>query len=312
GPDRSLAAEPRRRWQVRLAERRGGESRQLRDGDQRRPREVRGEDGDVAPDHPERRGSGEADAGADARSAHCPLGVPRSDALQPQARHQLGAAAMPPVLTSILAFKQSLTGGAFEALSAGASDSLTIISFPDGSNAYVEEIWAGNSAHKMEVAVFSPRFGDNQFGLRMEHQFNPTLSGADGDPQLLLPRELDIPVYSADTLNVQVNGTASDNADVVMQLYYENIQGAGQRLATWEQVQPLIAQVNANSNQSRVLAVEVTVTPGATGNYGTAVALNTNDDRLQADFDYALLGYTVDNTSTSFGIKGPDTGFYRI
>jgi len=217
---------------------------------------------------------------------------------------------MPPVLTSILAFKQSLTGGAFEALSAGASDSLTIISFPDGSNAYVEEIWAGNSAHKMEVAVFSPRFGDNQYGLRLQQMFNPTLSGADGDPQLLLPRELDVPIYSSDTLNVQVNGTASDNADVVLQLYYENIQGAGQRIATWEQVQPLIAQ--ANATQSRVLAIEVTVTPGTTGNYGTAVAINTNDDRLQADFDYALLGVLHDQPATSFGIKGPDTGYYRI
>lgn len=217
---------------------------------------------------------------------------------------------MPPVLTSISTFKQSLTGGAFEALAAGTSDSLTIISFPDNYNAYVEEIFSGNSAHKMEVAVFSPRFGDNQYGLRLQHQFNPTLSGADGDPQLLLPRELDIPVYSTDLLNVQVNGTASDNANVVLQMYYENIQGAGQRLATWEQIEPLIGQ--ANQTQSRVLGIEVTVTPGTTGNYGTAVALNANDDRLQADFDYALLGFMVDLPSTSFGIKGPDTGFYRI
>jgi hypothetical protein len=217
---------------------------------------------------------------------------------------------MPPVLTSIGAFKQSLSGGAFEALAATTGDSLTIISFPDNNSAWVEEVWSGNSAHKMEVAIFSPRFGDNQYGLRLQHQFNPTLSGADGDPQLLLPRTLDVPVYSTDLLNVQVNGTASDNADVVLQLYYENIQGAGQRLATWDQVKPLIAQ--ANTTQSRVLAIEVTVTPGTTGNYGTAVALNANDDRLQADFDYALLGYTVDQPTTSIGIKGPDTGFYRI
>ena len=217
---------------------------------------------------------------------------------------------MPPVITSIGAFKQNLTGGAFEALAACTADSLSIIAFNSPANAYVEEIWSGNSAHKMEVAVFSPRFGDNQFGLRLQNMFNPTLSGADGDPQLLLPRELDIPVYSTDLLNVQVNGTAADNADVVLQLYYEDIAGAGQRLATWEQVSPLIAQ--ANLTQSRVLGIEVTVTPGATGNYGTAVALNANDDRLQADFDYALLGLLCDQPVTSIGIKGPDTGFYRI
>lgn len=217
---------------------------------------------------------------------------------------------MPPVLTSIGTFKQSITGGAFEALAATTKDSLTVIAYPDGSNAYVEEVWSGNSANKMEVAIFSPRFGDNQFGLRLQHQFNPTLSGADGDPQLLLPQELDIPIYSTDLLNVQVNGTATNNVDVVLQVYYENINGAGQRLATWEQVKSLIAL--ANQTQSRVLSIEVTVTPGATGNYGTAVALNANDDRLQADFDYALLGYTCDQPSTSFGIAGPDTGFFRI
>ena len=217
---------------------------------------------------------------------------------------------MPPVLTSIGTFKQNLTGGAFEALAACTADSLTIIAYPDQNSAWVEEVYSGNSAHKMEVAIFSPRFGDNQFGTRLQHQFNPTLSATSGDPQLILPRSLDIPVYSTDLLNVQVNGTASDNAEVVLQIYYENIQGAGQRLATWQQVQPLIAQ--ANSTQSRVLGIEVTVTPGTTGNYGTAVALNANDDRLQADFDYAVLGYNLNQPTTSIGIKGPDTGFYRI
>lgn len=217
---------------------------------------------------------------------------------------------MPPVLTSIAAYKTNISGSAFEALAAVSGDSLTIISFPQDANAYVEEIISGNGSSKMEVAVFSPRFGDNQYGLRLQHQFNPTLSGVDGEPQLILPRELDIPVYSTDLLNVQVNGTANDEASVVLQLYYENIQGAGQRLATWEQIQPLISQ--ANQRQSRVLGIEVTVTPGATQLYGTSVALNANDDRLQADYDYAVLGYTVDQPVLSIGIRGPDTGFYRI
>ena len=76
---------------------------------------------------------------------------------------------MPPVLTSIGAFKQSLSGSAFEALSACTADSLSIIDYPDASAAYVEEVISGNSAHKMEVAIYSPRFGDNQYGLRLQH-----------------------------------------------------------------------------------------------------------------------------------------------
>jgi hypothetical protein len=214
------------------------------------------------------------------------------------------------VIQAVTAFKQNITGGAFEALAAGTNDSLSIVEYAPGSQAYLEEVISGNSANKMEVAIFSPRFGDNQSGLRLQHQFNPTLSGADGDPQLLMPRELDIPVYSTDTLNVQVNGTATNNVDVVLQLYYENILGMGQKLATWERVSAMFEF--GGPLGSRVLGIEVTVTPGATGNYGTAVALNANDDRLLADYDYALLGYTTDQPATCFFISGPDTGFVRI
>jgi hypothetical protein len=207
------------------------------------------------------------------------------------------------VLTSISTFKQSLTGGAFEALAAVSGDSLNIISFPDGSRAYVEEIITGNSAHKMEVSVASPRFGDITYGLRQQHQFNPTLSGADGDPQLLLAPEVDIPIYSTDTLVVQVNGTANANANVTLQVYYDNIEAVHQRLASWDAIRAGIA---------RYLAVEVTVTPGATGSPGTAVAINANDPRLQADQDYAILGYTTDQPVTCLRLYGPDTGFYKI
>jgi hypothetical protein len=212
---------------------------------------------------------------------------------------------MPPVITSIGAFKQSLTGGAFEALAAATKDSLSIISFPDSEQAWVEEVFANNSAHKMELAIFSQRFGDNTYGLRTEVQYR---SGT--TQQAVFPRSVDVPVWSADTLNVQVNGTASDNANAVLQLYYTNIQGAGQRLARAEQVIPLVRQGVAGN--SRLLGIEVTVTPGTTGNYGTAVALNTNDDRLQADYDYALIGFASDQPVLSIGISGPDTGYYRV
>jgi hypothetical protein len=214
------------------------------------------------------------------------------------------------LLTCVNTFKQSLTGSAFEALAAATGDSLTIINYANGSNAAVEEVWAGNSATKMEVAIFSPRFGDNQYGLRMQQMFNPTLSGADGAPQLLLPEEVDVPVYNTDLLNVQVNGAASDNANVGFQVFYENVPGIASRLASWDTVRSLAMQQGAGN--SKTLAVEVTVTPGTTGNYGTSVALNANDDRLVANADYALLGYTCDQPILCFGIRGPDTGNYRI
>src|SRR6516164_867149 len=95
------------------------------------------------------------------------------------------------VLTSISAFKQGLTGGAFEALAAVSGDSLAVLFFDPQSAAYVEEVISGNSTQRMEVAIFSPRFGDNQFGLRSQHMFNPTQASPAGPPQFLLTREVD-------------------------------------------------------------------------------------------------------------------------
>src|SRR5256885_2389237 len=47
-------------------------------------------------------------------------------------------------------------------------------------------------------------------------------------------------------------------------------------------------------------------------NFGIAVALDATDDSLVGTSDYALLGITPDQPVLSIGIKGPDTGNYRI
>jgi hypothetical protein len=169
----------------------------------------------------------------------------------------------------------------------------------------VEEIVAGNSTQRMEVAVFSPRFGDNQFGFRGQHMFNPTQAAPVGPPQWIMPRVLDIPLFPSDVLNVQVNApAAAGNANVSLQVYYQNVPGAGQRLASWQLLESI--------GWVRVLAIEVTVTPGATGSPGTAVAINTNDSRLRANLDYALLGYLTDVSGLTFRLRGPDTSGFNI
>lgn len=209
------------------------------------------------------------------------------------------------VLTSISTFKQGLTGGAFEALAAVSGDTLSALFFASDSNAYVEEIITGNSTQRMEVAVFSPRFGDNQFGFRAQHKFNPTQAAPVGPPQWLMPKQLDIPVFPSDVLNVQVNApAAAGNANCCLQVYYQNVPGAGQRLANWSLIDSI--------GFTRVLGIEVTVTPGATGSPGTAVAINANDARLRANLDYALLGYSTDTSGLAFRLKGPDTSGFNI
>jgi hypothetical protein len=212
---------------------------------------------------------------------------------------------MPPLLTSIGAFKQNVTGSAFasDSLAANSGDSLQILNFPDATRAYVEEVVSEINGHKGEFAIFAPNFGDPILGYRYEHMFNPTLSGADGAPQFSLPPNVDLPLSRADTLTIQTLATAADNVNVLLQIYYENAPTRQQRIVNWEQVAGMVVNY---------IGVEVTVTPGATGNYGTAVALNANDDRMVGERDYALVGYTVDQPVLSIGIKGPDTGNYRI
>ena len=211
---------------------------------------------------------------------------------------------MPPTLTSISAFKQSITGaGAWDALAANTGDSLTLADFPDQDQCWVEEVWAGSSANSMEVSIYSTRFGDPLYGLRLQQQFNPTLSGDDGVPNLLLPDELDIRAYQADTLSAQVFGTATNNVNLTMQLYYTNFPGSSQRLATWEAIR---------GNIDKVLGIEVTVSPGSTGQPGTAVAINANDNRWVTNKDYAILGVTTSVPILTLRLYGPDTAYQKI
>jgi len=211
---------------------------------------------------------------------------------------------MPPTITSISAFKQNITGGgAWDALAAVSGDSLTLADFPSTSRAWVEQVFAGSSGATQEVSIYSTRFGDPLYGLRLQDMFNPTLSGDDGVPQLLLPDELDIRAYQADVLGVQVFGTATNNNNVTLQLYYEDFPGSNQRLASWEQIK---------GNINKVLGIEVTVSPGATGQPGTAVAINANDNRWVTDKDYAVLGITTSVPLLCVRLYGPDTAYQKI
>jgi hypothetical protein len=206
---------------------------------------------------------------------------------------------MPPVITSIAAFKQNITGGAFEALAAATKDSLSIISFPDANQAYVEEIFANNSANKMELA-------DLLAALRRQH-LRPAAAAHVQPDALGRRRQQQLP---------RATSTFRSGRD-------RHAQRAGQRHRDQQRRRRPAALLREHPGRrpaarpgaghsarsrwaggnSRVLGIEVTVTPGATGNYGTAVALNANDDRLQADYDYALLGYTSDQPVLSIGIR---------
>src|SRR5437867_1978224 len=195
--------------------------------------------------------------------------------------------------------KQNITGGgAFEALTAGTGDSLNIPAFTPGSRARILDVWAGISAHAGEFDIRSPNFHDNQRGLRMAYDFNPTLSGADGNPQFLTGQHVLQPLYPSDTLVAEVNGTATDNVAMAWLSYYADLPGCDMQLRTWQQIEARIVNT---------LAIRVSCTAGATGDYGTALNFTSSDDRLIANTKYALLGATSQLPATTLAIAGPET-----
>ena len=73
-------------------------------------------------------------------------------------------------------------------------------------------------------------------------------------------------------------------------------------MQSWGAILPLI---------TKTFGIQVSVTNGA-GTYGTPAALNSTDDRLEADMRYALLGATCQEPTTLIAIEGPDTGRYNV
>ena len=206
-------------------------------------------------------------------------------------------------LQSTLALKQNITGGAFESLSAGTGDSLAVPNFAPGSAAYMLEVWGGNSANACDFGIRSPDFHDNTRGLRMAAMFNPTLSGADGDPNLLLPSYIRQPLYPSDVLIAEVNGTATNNVDLGWLSFFENLPGADQNLYRWEEIEGRIVNT---------LGIKVNVTAGAAGDYGATRTLNQDDDRLIANTDYAILGATGQLPCHTLAFTAPETSGRRI
>lgn len=208
------------------------------------------------------------------------------------------------ILDDITTYSSSLTGGAFEALTVQSGQSLSLRWLGRDTQATLLDAWGSNSAHKCDFSIRSPLLHDNTRGIRFAHMFEPTLSVADGNPQLYLPPYWTQPYEPTDTLIVECNGTASDAVVFTQMIKYESPDVQGARLLTAGEVK---------SRRKNLVGIRVQPTAsGTAGVFGTAVAINTNDDRLKANTDYALLGLTSDRPITTLEFYGPDTANFPI
>lgn len=198
----------------------------------------------------------------------------------------------------------SLTGSTtFDAYTASSGDSFTVINYAQGSRAFLLDGWCGFSGAAGSWRIRSPQLHDNQQGIRMSAMFNPTLSGADGDPQITMPRYAKQPLTRGDSLIVEGNGTATNSTVVALQMFYENGGSSTANLHTWAEIAPRVVNL---------VGLVVSPTAGASQAYGTSVSLTNVVTQLKADTDYAWLGVNTQLPVTSVGLRGPDTGNYRI
>src|SRR5690349_20819000 len=101
---------------------------------------------------------------------------------------------MPPGLQTLTFFKQNLTGGAFEALAPATGDAATFFNVPQGSPAYLAEVWAVDSASVCEIELTATRFHDQVAGIRLAVPSGAALAPTTR-PSLVSPPGYDQPIF---------------------------------------------------------------------------------------------------------------------
>ena len=203
---------------------------------------------------------------------------------------------MPAALEIINAFATNPgTGPAFAATTLATGDTAAIRNFNSPSRTWLQDVWALTTAAGA-VRIRSPRLHDNVQNLRFR-----TVAATNRILDNVYTRQN---LYAQDSLIAELFGGAAETDCMAWMVYYEDLPGISARLADL----PTIASRIVN-----MLTVEVANTSGAAiGAYSASAAINSAFDLLEANTDYALLGYLSDTNGVSVGIRGPDTGNLRL
>jgi len=209
-----------------------------------------------------------------------------------------------PLLDSIHVFEDNITGGAFETLAAADGDSLSIRDYGEGGEVTLISAWGADNVTKCDFSIRSPLLHDNTRGVAFAHMFNPTQSGADGNPNVYLAADMSQKYWRTDTLIVEVNGTAADDVAFTQSLFYAGANTPNAQMISYGELE---------AQRVNLIGVRVSpAPPAATSTYGTAENINADDDRFKANKRYAWLGLTTDLPFTTIAMTGPDTANFRV
>ena len=174
-----------------------------------------------------------------------------------------------------------------------AGDSLTIRNFAFGQSKARIEHAIRRGATAGFARIRSPRLHDNATGINW--------NSSETVDTLVIPHELEQPVYPADTLITEISGGAAETDALAFITYYDDLPGIQAQLK---------APGDIIGNVKNLKHFQVAAPAGA--NAWTDTVITTTENQLHADADYAVLGYRCSATAACVGIKAPETGNLRV
>jgi len=204
---------------------------------------------------------------------------------------------MPRALELVAGFATN-PGSTLTTVTASTGTSYTIRGTDADKKAWLLSRWAFN-ATAGELRITSPRLHDQTQGLRDRVTANSVVPVGNGHINAGYANRL----YAQDALTVQLSGGGGELDCVGVLIAYDDLQGVAGRF---------IDQATLKKNGINIVTAEVTVTAVATGNFGGAVAINSTNDNLIANTDYAILGGMTDTRGCCVGITGVDLGNLKL
>lgn len=187
-------------------------------------------------------------------------------------------------------------GAAFVPMPAVSGDSLTIRN--SLVKAQLLHLWSHPQGSGI-LKITSPLLHDTTNGLSFHHGgTNESHISPGSFRQFLEPQ---------DTLQVQWTGSAvaGDIEQAHLQIYYPDLPGVdGRFIAANEVVRRLIT----------LFSLRLSLSPGTSGGYSGAEAINSDSDTFKANTDYAILGasMSISGTQAAIGVRSPDWGNLRV
>lgn len=177
---------------------------------------------------------------------------------------------------------------------AASGDPATVRNFAPTDSAYLEHMIRRAGTAGM-ARVRSPLLHDVATGIQYFTGETPSV--------LMLPSEMEERLQAQDTLIVEGTGGAAETDLIILGIYYTNLLGASARLHTEQDIRPLVKHIKP---------VHVAVASSATIGAWSDTLITASEQLLQANTDYAVLGFVTDVALGFVGIRGQDTANLRV